>query len=148
INFANGAQATTNVTQIRIVSQLDPNLDPRSFRLGDLQVGGLQVHLPNSVGSFQGDIDFSKSKGFILLVSAGIDVNTRTITWLLQAIDPATGDVTLDPPKGLLPANNASGAGAGFVTYTVLPSSGVATGTSISAQARVLFGSAAPLETN
>ena len=136
---------TSTVGQIRIVSQLDPNLDPRSFRLGDLQIGDLQVHIPNTVGSFQGDFDFTQSKGFILRVSAGIDVQSDTVTWLLQAIDPATGEVITDPTAGLLPpGSNASG----FVTYTVEPLAGLATGTQISAQARVLFDTSAPQDTN
>ncbi len=144
INFSNPS-STSTVGQIRIVSQLDPNLDPRSFRLGDLQIGDLQVHIPNTVGSFQGDFDFTQSKGFILRVSAGIDVSSGTVTWLLQAIDPATGEVVTDPSRGLLPpGSNASG----FVTYTALPLAGVTTGTQISAQASVLFDTSAPEDTN
>src|SRR4029077_16133594 len=127
IQFSNPS-STTTVGQVRIVSQLDPNLDERSFRLGDLQIGDLQVHIPNTVGSFQGDFDFTKSKGFILRVSAGIDINSNTITWLCQAIDPLTGAVVTDPAKGLLPPDNAQGAGRGFVTYTVTPKDGLATG--------------------
>src|SRR5262249_27906382 len=101
IQFANGKKAASAVGEARIVSQLDPNFDPRSFRLGDLQLGDLQVHIPGSVGSFQGDFDFTKSKGFILRVSAGIDINSNTLTWLLQAIDPNTGQVVQDPAVGL-----------------------------------------------
>src|SRR4029077_4951473 len=41
IQFQNGAQATSAVGEVRIVSQLDPNLDPRSFRLGDIQLGDI-----------------------------------------------------------------------------------------------------------
>jgi len=144
VQFSNPS-STSTVGQIRIVSQLDPSLDPRSFRLGDLQIGDLEVHIPNTVGSFQGDFDFTQSKGFILRVSAGIDVHSGTITWLLQAIDPTTGEVEQDPTRGLLPpGSNASG----FVTYTALPKAGLATGTQVSAQARVLFDTSAPQDTN
>ena len=69
VEFTNPS-TTSTVGQIRIVSQLDPNLDPRSFRLGDLQIGDLDVHVPDTVGSFQGDFDFTQTKGFILRVSA------------------------------------------------------------------------------
>jgi len=147
IQFQNGANAAATVGQVRVVSQLDANLDPRSFRLGDLQLGDLQVHIPSEVGSFQGDFDFTRSRGFILRVSAGIDIGSNTVTWLLQAIDPLTGEVVTDPARGLLPPDNAQGAGRGFVTYTVLPRDGLPTGTQISAQARVLFNTTAPLDT-
>ncbi|MCB1964700.1 MAG: APHP domain-containing protein, partial [Candidatus Accumulibacter sp.] len=147
IQFQNGANAAATVGEVRVVSQLDANVDPRSFRLGDLQLGDLQVHIPSDVGSFQGDFDFTRSRGFILRVSAGIDIGSNTVTWLLQAIDPLTGEVVSDPARGLLPPDNAQGAGRGFVTYTVLPREGLATGTQISAQARVLFNTTAPLDT-
>ncbi len=76
------------------------------------------------MGLFQGDFDFTQTKGFILRVSAGVDLQTGTATWLLEAIDPLTGLVITDPSKGLLPPNNAEGAGAGFVTYTIEPYAG------------------------
>ncbi len=143
IQFGNSPQASSNPGQIQIVTQLDPNLLTQSFRLGDLQIGDLEVHIPDTVGSFQGDFDFTQSKGFILRVSAGVDVNSGTVTWLIQAIDPSTGEVITDPTKGLL----AAGA-TGFVSYTIQPKDGLATGTQISAKARILFNTAAPQDTN
>src|SRR6185436_2514287 len=119
----------------------------RSFRLGDLQIGDIQVHVPGTVGSFDGDFDFTQSKGFILRVSAGIDITSNTMTWLLQAIDPLTGEVIQDTSKGLLPPDNAQGAGRGFVGYTVIPKDGLPTGTAVSAEARVNFNTAPPLDT-
>src|SRR5205085_9769677 len=125
--FQNDPQASTEPGEIRITTQLDPHLDPRTFRLGDLKVGDINVHIPNSMGLFQGDFDFSNTKGFILRVSAGVELQTGIATWLIQAIDPLTGLVVTDPSKGLLPPNNAQGAGAGFITYTVQPLNSVAT---------------------
>ena len=148
IQFQNSPAATSTPGQVRIVSQLDPNLDPRTFRLGSIKLGDITVQVPSGVGSFQGDFDFTKSKGFILRVSAGIDVNSDTITWLLQAIDPLTGEVITNPNLGLLPPDNASGAGEGFVSYTAEALVGLATGTQVSSQARVLFNTAAPLDTS
>ena len=147
VNFQNDPQATTTPGEIRITTQLDPSLDPRTFRLGDIQIGNIDVHIPSNLGLFQGDFDFTRSNGFILRVSAGVDLETGTATWLLQAIDPLTGLVVNDPSKGLLPPNNAEGAGAGFVTFTVQPKDGVATGTTITETSTVLFNNAAPQTT-
>ena len=68
-------------------------------------------------------------------------------TWLIQAIDPLTGELLQDTSRGLLPPNNARGDGAGFVSYTVLPEDDVPTGTTIQAQARVLLNTAPPEDT-
>ena len=97
---------------------------------------------------FQGDFDFTQTHGFILRVSAGVDQYKHEATWLLQAIDPLTGEVIQDPTKGLLPPNNAQGDGAGFVSYTVQPDDTVAaTGNEVDASARVLFNNAPPEDT-
>src|SRR5262249_53920654 len=98
--------------------------------------------------SFQGDFDFTQSKGFVLRVSAGLDIPTKTVSWLVQAIDPATGEVIQDPTKGLVPPNNVAGPGSGFVTYQVTPQDGLPTGTTITAQAHVAFNTAAPMDTD
>ena len=147
IQFQNAPHASSTVGEIRIVTQLDSNFDPRSFRLGDLQIGNIQVHVPTGVGSFQSDFDFTQSKGYILRASAGIDLSSNTLTWLLQAIDPLTGEVIQDPTKGLLPPDDSQGDGRGFVSYTATPKAGLPTGTQFSAQARVLFNTTAPLDT-
>jgi YD repeat-containing protein len=147
INFANSDTAQTEPGEIRIVQKLDPNLDPGTFRLGDLTIGDINVHIPSDRALFQGDFDFTHSKGFILRVSAGIDTTSATATWLLQAIDPNTGEVIQNPSLGLLPPNNAEGAGRGIVSYTVQALPDLPSGTTISAQARVLFNTMAPLDT-
>jgi len=144
IRFQNSADAPSAVSEVRIVTELDPDLDPRSFRLGDLRLGDIEVHIPGDRAFFQGEFDFTEAKGFILRITAGLDLLSSTATWLLQAIDPRTG-VLLDAPGiGLLPPNNAQGAGSGFVTYTVLPREDVETRTEISAGARVLFNTTPP----
>ncbi|MCH2247748.1 MAG: putative Ig domain-containing protein, partial [Crocosphaera sp.] len=149
INFENAATASANVGEIRIVSELDPDLDVRSFELGSLQLGDIQVHIPQGRGNFEGTFDFIESKGFQLRVSAGVDIFSNTATWLLQAIDPDTGEVVQDTNLGILAPNDAQGSGAGFVTYTVKPKldEEVTTGAEISSQARILFNTAAPIDT-
>ncbi len=147
IQFENASTANATAGEVRIVTQLDSDLDPRSFRLGDLQLGDLQVHIPGDRATFSGDFDFSSSKGFILRVSAGLDPLSNTATWLLQAIDPKTGEVITDRDLGLLPPNDVTGAGKGFVTYTVQPKADVLTGTEISSTARILLNTAPPVDT-
>jgi len=68
-------------------------------------------------------------------------------TWLLQAIDPRTGQLLQDPTRGLLPPNDAQGHGAGFVSYTIQPRDGLPTGTPIAAAARLHFDTLPPEDT-
>ena len=46
VHFENPATASTSTAEIRVVMELDEQLDPRSFRLGDLQLGQIHVNMP------------------------------------------------------------------------------------------------------
>ncbi len=147
VNFQNDPVASKHVQEVRIVADLDPNLDTRTFRLGDIRIGDINVSVPADRGVFQGDFDFVDTKGFILRVSAGVDLASNEATWLLQAIDPITGDLVTNPNIGLLPPNNALGDGFGFVGYRIQTEDGVVSGDQVSARARVIFNTAAPEDT-
>jgi subtilase family serine protease len=147
INFENAEQASRYVSQIQVVTELDEDLDGRSFTLGDIKVGDITVHVPQGRSLYQGEFDFSEARGFILRVSAGVDLFSSTATWLLEAIDPLTGEILQDPNRGLLPPNDSLQLGAGFVSYTIETSQDVATGSEIVASARVLMNTMAPEDT-
>ena len=137
---------------MRIVTQIDPNLDIRTLSLGDLKVGDINVHLPAGRAQFQGDFDFTASKGFVLRVSAGVDASTGVATWLLQAIDPDTGEVLHDVTRGLLAkSGDASQASTdpqnrGFVSYTLRSADTAQSGAEMTASARLLIDEAPPID--
>ncbi|HPM83881.1 MAG TPA: putative Ig domain-containing protein, partial [Candidatus Anammoximicrobium sp.] len=147
IHFENAQSSATYVSEVRIVTELDDAVDPVLFRLGDMQIGDIAIDVPTNLGMFQREYDFVATRGFLLRVSAGVDLASGTATWLFQAIDPETRTLLQDPSRGLLPPNNARGDGAGFVSYTVQARPDVITGTEILSQARVFFNNAAPEET-
>nr|WP_309246834.1 CARDB domain-containing protein [Ramlibacter montanisoli] len=144
VRFANPAESSTAANEVRVVSVLDDDVSVRSFRLGDMQIGGVTIHVPAERANFQGDFDLRNSLGFIVRVSAGVDPTSRTASWVLQAIDPETGEVLQDATRGLLLPDNTQGRGAGFVSWTVQAAFGAATGAEISAQASVLLDNQAP----
>ncbi|HEY7600112.1 MAG TPA: hypothetical protein VH741_09310, partial [Candidatus Limnocylindrales bacterium] len=81
-------------------------------------------------------------------VSAGIDTQSHTASWVLQAIDPETGEVLADATRGLLPPNDALGKGAGYVSFTAQAAFGGETGAVIAQSARVILDTQAPVDTN
>ncbi|MDR0673568.1 MAG: putative Ig domain-containing protein, partial [Zoogloeaceae bacterium] len=148
VSFSNAGK--TPVGQLRIVSELDSALDPRSLRLSDLRLGDINVHLPDDKANYQGDFDFTATKGFILRVSAGVDAENGIATWLLQAIDPDTGEVLRDAIQGLLAGNAdveaTEAQKRGFVSYTIRASGETLSGTEIFASARVIMDDAPPID--
>ena len=148
VRFQNPASTTSVTSEVRVSMRLDSNADPRTFRLGQIQIGTLPaIDVPADQPAFLGEYDFVASHGFILRVSGGIDLPSSTASWVLQAIDPATGEVIRDPARGLLPANNASGDGAGFVKFTVRAAEDVMTRDVLEIKARVTLNNAPPEDT-
>jgi hypothetical protein len=135
------------VGELRLVTALDPDLDPRSLRLGDLKIGDINIRIPTDRSVFQGDFDFTGNKGFVLRVSAGVEAEAGIATWLIQAIDPDSGEVLRDPARGLLlPGNNGTSEATGFVSYTIAAADTARTGATIEASARVFFDDAPPID--
>ncbi|MCP5119612.1 MAG: hypothetical protein GY953_53110, partial [bacterium] len=46
INFQNDPVASSHVNEVRVVVDLDEDLDTRSFRLGDIRVGDINIEVP------------------------------------------------------------------------------------------------------
>ncbi len=147
IAMENAENASQYVSEIQVVAELDSDLNARSFALGDMKIGEITIHVPGSRPSFQGEFDLTDSQGFVLRVSAGVDLSSGLATWLLQAIDPLTGELLQDPARGLLAPNDGLDSGAGLVSYTIATPQQIVSGTEISAQARVLMNGLPPEET-
>ncbi|HVX60075.1 MAG TPA: carboxypeptidase regulatory-like domain-containing protein [Pirellulales bacterium] len=147
IEFENESAATAPAQEVTITEQLDPKIDPRSFRLGDFGWGGMRFSPPPDSAFYQTTIDETDTLGILVQVTATIDVSTGTAVWDFLSIDPATGEKPLDGGKGFLPPDDGSGSGQGFVSYTVLPNASVQTGDVIHAQATVFFDANAPIDT-
>ena len=143
IRIENPSDATRSVAELRILQQLDASLDVRSFQLSDLMLGDRLVDLPDGRGAFTGEFDFSETHGYILQVTAGVDVNAHVATWLLRAVDPDTGLLVTDPKLGLL--SPGAVAAAGF-SVKALPEA--ADGARVTATARVIVDQGVPLDSN
>ena len=141
ISFQNSSE--TSLNQIRLVSQIDEQLDPYSVRLTDIKIGDINIHVPENRSSFTSDFDFTGNLGFILRVSAGVDAENKVLNWLIQAIDPATGEVSKLDLHSLL---KIDGNNKGFVGYTVQSLETSASGEEIVNQARVYLNDTPPVD--
>ncbi|HND51258.1 MAG TPA: putative Ig domain-containing protein, partial [Pirellulaceae bacterium] len=143
VELSNPSSAARAVTQLRVVQTLDDGFDVRSFRLGDILLGDLQIHIPSNRATFSGQFDLVEQTGFQLSVTAGVDVVTRTAFWTLTAIDPDTGLPLTSTTSGLLAPGQR-----GVIGYAVKANPAATTGTSIESVARVFFNSDAARLTN
>jgi|GEM_PF-1667883 len=148
VNFSNKASQGTNpVAQVTITVQIDPNLDLSTFQLSNFGFEGNTYVVPTGVQNYTTQIDLTSTKGILVNVAAGLNTNTRTLTWTFTSIDPTTGQAITDPTKGFLPPEDQSGAGSGYVGYTIQPNANLVDATVINAQASVTFDSQTPNQT-
>ena len=147
VNFANSTTATAPAQQIVVTEQLDASLDWRTFRLTGFGFDNQAATLSGNQAFYSALLDYSATKGYDVQVTAGVNVATGLVTWTFQTIDPATGQAPTNPQLGLLPVDDATQDGEGFVSYTVQAKSTVQTGDTVSAQATVVFDTNAPINT-
>ncbi|WP_294533083.1 CARDB domain-containing protein, partial [uncultured Rhodoblastus sp.] len=147
IDFENSKTASAPAQAVTVTQQLDSSLDWRTFRLTGFGFDNLTTSLPGASPFYSGLLDYSATKGYDVQVTAGVNVQTGLVTWTFQTIDPATGVPPTDPQLGLLPVDNSYGDGEGFVSYTVKAKASDPTGTTISAQAQVIFDTNGPIDT-
>ena len=149
IDFENQATATASARQIVITNALDPSLDPRTFRLREISFGSIKVTVPVNKSYYQTLIDLGPAyNGLQAAISAGVDVVHHQVIWTLVAIDPVTGQEVDAANLGLLPPNNATHDGEGYVSYTISPVAGVANGVIVSNAAGIVFDTNEPIPTN
>jgi len=141
--------AVSSASSVLITIPIDDDVDPFSFRLGTLGFGDKIIEPPSNVSYFQQRIDYSEDLGFELDVTAGLDVPNNKVFWLLETIDPVTGQPPSDPTAGFLPVNDTlTGSGEGFVNFTCKPKSNSLTGEVVQHQASIVFDVNDPLLTN
>ena len=148
ITFVNASSNSAPAHTISVTDQLDPNIDPRTFRLTEIVFGTNTVQVPANSSYLQTNLTISTVDGPVIAnVIASVDVVSGQVFWSLTTIDPATGQSPSDPLKGLLPPDDANHAGEGRVSYTVSPYTGVATGTSVTNSATITFDINPPITT-
>ena len=144
--------ATAPAIDVRVSETLDPDVDLDTFALGSLGWGAVTVPVPDGATAFATRIGDDPGEpltptGEYVDVSAALDRDTRIVTWRLVAIDPATGLPTRNPLGGFLPPEDGHGVGQGFVGYRAQVRSDTAAGTDVTAQARIVFDTEAPIDT-
>ncbi len=148
IYFENLPTAGTYARQIQVTDILDPNLDIRTFRLGQIAFGTNSVSVPDNLSFFQTRVNMpDQGTNIVVDISTGIDLAAGSVFWTLTAIDLNTGEPPLSANQGVLAPDTPGHLGEGSVAYTIEPLAGRATGAFITNQAIVVFDMNAPIPT-
>ncbi len=160
---AGRAAGTAPAATVTITETLDADLDPATLALGVMEIGvdgGAYPKMtfvpPPNVQAYSETrrvtvpvYGTAEHVAIDVRVTASLAPDTGVVSWAFEAIDPMTGLTPADPLIGLLPPEPVTpeGLGHGSVEYSVAARAGLATGTQIDAQARVVFDQEAPLDT-
>jgi hypothetical protein len=147
--FKNEPNATAAATKVVVTMPLPAGTDPSTLQLTGFGFGQTSVPISGGVTSFSQLVTgLNLANGDDVSASGSYDPVSSTITWTLEAINPATGDVDGTPQGGFLPPDDAAGNGEGYVSFQVNAEPGLATGTQIKAQASIVFDTNAAISTN
>ena len=149
ISFENDPDfAMAPASRIKITYDVPDEQRLASFRLTDFGFGDFMFTAPSNAASYSQRLDVSDSLGVWVDVNAGIDVVNRQLFWIFQSIDPATGAEPASSQMGFLSINDSLGHGEGYVSFYMLPESGLQTGDTVAAEALIVFDDNAPIGTN
>ena len=148
INFENAPTASAPAQQVTITDQLDPNLDWNTFQLTALGFGDTVITIPSGSQYFQTTVPMTyNGSTFDVEIEAGIQPDTGLVYADFYSIDPST-DLPPDVLTGFLPPEDGTGRGQGYLSYTVQPKAGLATGAQIHNVALISFDGQQPIATD
>ncbi len=147
VYFENESTASAPAQTVTVTNPLDPNLDLTTFSLGPIGFGTTVLNPPAGSVAYTTTVDLRPTTNLLVRVSANMNAASRTLTYSLQSLDPATGQPTTDPNAGFLPPDTNPPAGDGYAIFYCRPNAGLTTGTAINDQASIVFDANAAIPT-
>jgi RHS repeat-associated protein len=149
ITFENAPTATAPAQVVTVTNQLDSNLDWSTFQLTGIGFGDNNIAIPSGRQSYETTVSMTyNGQTFNVQIEAGIHSDTGQVYATFQSIDPNTSLPPANVLTGFLPPEDGTGRGTGYLTYTVSPKSGLATGTAIPNVASIVFDDGQPITTD
>ncbi len=148
IEFANDPNAQAPAQTITITLYLDPWLDWSTFRVGDYGFSDMAFSVSTNSSFMTASIPLAGQPDYEVIYTVRVNQVTGLIAWTFFTIDKDTEDTPNNPTIGLLPPDDGTGIGVGFVRYSVRPREDAPTGTVVNAMATIVFDQEPPLNTN
>jgi hypothetical protein len=146
VDFQNETNASAPAQRVTITDPLSPSLDWSTLQLTGVAFNNVVISIPAGVQDFTTNVNVSTDPNPVS-VNATFNPTAGVLSWVIQSIDPTTGQLIADPLAGFLPPDNAQAQGEGYVTYTVEPTNTLNTGAQITNQATIVFDVNPPIPT-
>ena len=133
--FENLSAATAAVQNMSITDMLSPEWDLSTFRFGAIQIGARRLEAPENSQSWSTNVDLRPEVEAIVTIECQLSGDLAS--WYFAGSNPDAPTELADflPPN----TDTIDPAGRGWVSYSVRPKSGLATGTVITNVATIDF---------
>lgn len=148
IEFENDPEiATAPASVIKVDNVLDKEMfDLNSFKALKMIIGGEETELPDG-HHFVKTIDMRPSINAIAELTFDYEASTGTASWSIRSLDPMTMEPTKYMEDGILPVNDDSGRGTGYLIYSIDLLPGLSDRTEIANSALITFDDNEPIAT-
>ena len=119
----------------------------KDFGLGNYYFANQSFSIPDYPSAYSTRLDLRDSMYIYVDLLAGINVEQNQAYWHFTSIDPETGYAPWQASRGLLPVNDSTHVGEGFVSFRLKPEE-LHTGDTISLVANILFDQNDTIATN
>ena len=148
IRFENdSAFASAAAQRVYIKTKLPKHVSANSIQLGN--VGFDRMDFTTAAGqlTYSGDLPVT-GRDYKVHVTAGLDISNNQIIWEFQTLDPVTNAIPASSAIGMLPVNDSTGTGEGYVDFSILVDPDAATGDTVAFQADIYFDDNEVIRTN
>ena len=140
--------ATANAQKVDVRFNFADKAAMKGFGLGTYGFANLSWNIEDAPAAYQNRLDLRDSMNIYVDLTAGIDVVKQQAFWLFNSIDPETGLNPWQVDRGMLPVNDSTHVGEGFVTFRLKPQEDLKTGDTISIVASIVFDQNDTIPTN
>jgi RHS repeat-associated protein/uncharacterized repeat protein (TIGR01451 family) len=156
IRFENFATASAPVQELVVVDYLAADLDWTTVRFKEIAYGDRLVTPPAGSASFtvrdvppagSSSVTGVEAAQMVVEVRGAMNPQAGRLEWRVTCLDTNTGFWPMDALTGILPPEDGTGRGQGWVKFGVRPKSDAPIGTVITNVASIVFDSNEPIAT-
>ncbi len=140
--------ATANAQKVDVRFTFEDKAQMKGFGLGTYGFANMSWDIEKNPAAYQNRLDLRDSMFIYVDLTAGIDVVKQQAFWTFSSIDPETGLNPWQVDRGMLPVNDSTHVGEGFVKFQLIPNEALQTGDTISIAANIVFDQNDTIPTN
>lgn len=140
--------ATANAQKVDVRFRFEDKAQMKGFGLSEYGFANMSWPIEGSPAAYQNRLDLRDSMFIYVDLVAGLDVVKQEAFWTFNSIDPETGWNPWQVDRGMLPVNDSTHIGEGFLKFQLQPNPNMETGDTISFAANIVFDQNDTIPTN